>query len=76
MLAPGISNSYRVKFMPDRNQDYHYQLKFATDSGDLIVPVVGEILGTINILRAISFRLFVSRPIRDESKTLNNLNIQ
>ncbi|XP_048264437.1 hydrocephalus-inducing protein homolog [Bombus terrestris] len=40
MLAPGISNSYRVKFMPDRNQDYHYQLKFATDSGDLIVPVV------------------------------------
>ncbi|KAK1122967.1 hypothetical protein K0M31_008605 [Melipona bicolor] len=42
MLAPGLSNSYKVKFVPERNQDYHYQLKLATDGGDFIVPVIGE----------------------------------
>ncbi|KAK9306551.1 hypothetical protein QLX08_002752 [Tetragonisca angustula] len=40
MLAPGLSNSYKVKFVPERNQDYHYQLKFASDGGDFVVPVV------------------------------------
>ena len=43
MLAPGLSVTYRVKFMPEKKEDYHYQLKFATDVGDVIVPVVGEI---------------------------------
>lgn len=43
MLAPGLSVTYRVKFMPERKEDYHYQLKFATDIGDVIIPVVGEI---------------------------------
>ena len=49
MLAPGLSNSYKVKFVPERNQDYHYQLKFASDGGDFVVPVVGEISEIINI---------------------------
>ncbi|CAL7939799.1 unnamed protein product [Xylocopa violacea] len=40
MLAPGLSASYRVKFVPEMNRDYHYQLKFATDSGELAVPVI------------------------------------
>ncbi|XP_017761797.1 PREDICTED: hydrocephalus-inducing protein homolog [Eufriesea mexicana] len=40
MLAPGLSNSYRVRFMPQRREDCHYEMKFATDAGDLIVPVI------------------------------------
>lgn len=42
MLAPGLSITYRVKFMPERREDYYYQLKFATDTGDMIIPVIGE----------------------------------
>lgn len=45
MLAPGLSTFYRVRFMPEKSQDYHYEMKFATDAGDLIVPVIGAILG-------------------------------
>ncbi|CAK9811305.1 Hydrocephalus-inducing protein [Anthophora quadrimaculata] len=41
MVAPGLSNSYKVKFMPEVNTDYHYELKFATDSGEFSVPVIG-----------------------------------
>ncbi|XP_043789801.1 hydrocephalus-inducing protein homolog [Apis laboriosa] len=40
MLAPGLSVTYRVKFMPERKEDYQYQLKFATDIGDVIIPVI------------------------------------
>lgn len=43
MIAPGLSVTYKVKFMPERKEDYQYQLKFATDIGDIIIPVIGEI---------------------------------
>ncbi|XP_031371217.1 hydrocephalus-inducing protein homolog [Apis dorsata] len=40
MIAPGLSVTYKVKFMPERKEDYQYQLKFATDIGDIIIPVI------------------------------------
>lgn len=43
MIAPGLANSYSVKFIPERKRDYQYLLKFTTDSGQMIVPVIGKI---------------------------------
>ncbi|XP_076237948.1 hydrocephalus-inducing protein-like [Calliopsis andreniformis] len=40
MLAPGLSNTYNVKFVPEEKKDYEYRLKFATNSGELVVPVI------------------------------------
>lgn len=65
MLAPGLSVTYRVKFMPERKEDYHYQLKFATDIGDVIIPVVGEIYIYISIE---NFELDIRRKKLEEIK--------
>ncbi|XP_026670103.1 hydrocephalus-inducing protein homolog [Ceratina calcarata] len=40
MVAPGLSVMYRVKFTPEMTRDYHYELKFTTDSGEFTVPVI------------------------------------
>lgn len=41
MLAPGLCSSFKVKLIPEKNEDYHYEFKFATDTGELLVPVLG-----------------------------------
>ncbi|XP_043251739.1 hydrocephalus-inducing protein homolog [Colletes gigas] len=45
MIAPGLSNSYNVRFIPEELTDYEYRLKFVTNTGEIIVPVIGEKLG-------------------------------
>ncbi|XP_078052178.1 hydrocephalus-inducing protein homolog [Augochlora pura] len=41
MIAPGLSNTYNVRFTPEKKMDYEYRLKFATNVGEIIVPVIG-----------------------------------
>nr|XP_034173204.1 hydrocephalus-inducing protein homolog isoform X3 [Osmia lignaria] len=48
MIAPGLANCYNVKFTPEKKRDYQYLLKFTTDSGQMIVPVIA--IGSRGIL--------------------------
>lgn len=40
-LAPGMFNTYNVKFEPDENRDYEYEIKFSTDREPIVIPAIG-----------------------------------
>ncbi|XP_076659704.1 hydrocephalus-inducing protein homolog [Halictus rubicundus] len=40
MIAPGLSNSYTLKFIPENKIDYQYRLRFATNVGEIVVPII------------------------------------
>lgn len=42
LLAPGLSHTYTVRFVPEKRRDYEYRLRFATDVGEFVVPIIGE----------------------------------
>ncbi|XP_076283503.1 hydrocephalus-inducing protein homolog [Lasioglossum baleicum] len=40
MVAPGLSNTYNLKFIPENKMDYQYRLTFATNVGEIVVPII------------------------------------